>query len=521
METNSMDKVLIFDTTLRDGEQSAGIGLTVEEKVDIAKQLERLGVDIIEAGFAASSPGDFESVRTIAKQVTKPIITSLARCVSSDVDRAWDALKDAKHPRIHVFISSSDVQIMHQLRKNPEEVLDMAVAAVERAKGYCEDVEFSPMDATRTDIGYLYQLVEAAISAGATTVNIPDTVGYALPSEFSKRIEDIMDNVPNIDQAVLSVHCHNDLGNASANSLAAVQAGARQVEGCINGLGERAGNASLEEVIMAIETRKSDLGVSTNIDTTQIYRTSRLVSDITGFPVQPNKAIVGANAFRHASGIHQDGMLKERTTFEIMDPQSVGWTTSSLVLGKLSGRAGLRSRLEDLGYELNQEQLDSAFEAFKDLADRKREITDADLDALMGNQRRVEPGRERYKLEHVQVSCGNHEIPTATVRLTGPDGVSVTDAATGTGPVDAVYEAINRIVDVPNVLTEFRVNAVTEGIDAIGDVTIRIEKSGETYIGRGTDTDIIVASAKAYMNSLNRLLAMEDLVSSTREVTHL
>ena len=477
METNSMDKVLIFDTTLRDGEQSAGIGLTVEEKVDIAKQLERLGVDIIEAGFAASSPGDFESVRTIAKQVTKPIITSLARCVSSDVDRAWDALKDAKHPRIHVFISSSDVQIMHQLRKNPEEVLDMAVAAVERAKGYCEDVEFSPMDATRTDIGYLYQLVEAAISAGATTVNIPDTVGYALPSEFSKRIEDIMDNVPNIDQAVLSVHCHNDLGNASANSLAAVQAGARQVEGCINGLGERAGNASLEEVIMAIETRKSDLGVSTNIDTTQIYRTSRLVSDITGFPVQPNKAIVGANAFRHASGIHQDGMLKERTTFEIMDPQSVGWTTSSLVLGKLSGRAGLRSRLEDLGYELNQEQLDSAFEAFKDLADRKREITDADLDALMGNQRRVEPGRERYKLEHVQVSCGNHEIPTATVRLTGPDGVSVTDAATGTGPVDAVYEAINRIVDVPNVLTEFRVNAVTEGIDAIGDVTIRIEKS--------------------------------------------
>jgi 2-isopropylmalate synthase len=313
---------------------------------------------------------------------------------------------------------------------------------------------------------------------------------------------------------VVSVHCHNDLGNASANSLAAVQAGARQVEGCINGLGERAGNAALEEIIMAIETRKDTLGLSTNIDTTQIYRTSRLVSDITGFPVQPNKAIVGANAFRHASGIHQDGILKERTTFEIMDPQSVGWKNTSLVLGKLSGRAGLRSRLEDLGYEISQDQLDSAFEAFKNLADRKREVTDADLDALMDNQRRIEPGRERYKLEHIQVSCGDHEIPTATVKLKGPDGESVTDAATGTGPVDAVYEAINRIVEVPNVLTEFRVSAVTEGIDAIGDVTIRIERDGETYVGRGTDTDIIVASAKAYMNSLNRLLSMEDVRSS-------
>ena len=514
MKKSSDNKVLIFDTTLRDGEQSAGIGLTVEEKIDIAKQLERLGVDIIEAGFAASSQGDYEAVQAIAKQVKKPIIASLARCVPDDVDRAWEALREAAHPRIHVFISSSDVQILHQLRKNPEEVLDMAVAAVEKAKGYCEDVEFSPMDATRTDIDYLYKLVEASISAGATTVNIPDTVGYALPSEFSRRIQDIRANVPNIDQAVISVHCHNDLGNASANSLAAVESGARQVEGCINGLGERAGNAALEEIIMAIETRKDTLELSTNVDTTQIYRTSRLVSDITGFPVQPNKAIVGANAFRHASGIHQDGILKERTTFEIMDPQSVGWKNTSLVLGKLSGRAGLRSRLEDLGYEISQDQLDSAFEAFKSLADRKREVTDADLDALMGNQRRVEPGRERYKLEHIQVSCGDHEIPTATVKLKGPDGESVTDAATGTGPVDAVYEAINRIVEVPNVLTEFRVNAVTEGIDAIGDVTIRIERNGETYVGRGTDTDIIVASAKAYMNSLNRLLTMEEVRSS-------
>ena len=503
------EKVLIFDTTLRDGEQSAGIGLTTPEKIDIARQLERLGVDIIEAGFAASSPGDFEAVQTIAREVRTPIICSLARCVIGDVDRAWEALKDAERPRIHVFISSSDIQILHQLRSNPEEVLDIAVSSVERAKGYCDDVEFSPMDATRTDIEYLYQLVEAAINAGATTINIPDTVGYALPSEFADRIRAIRKNVPNIGKAVISVHCHNDLGNASANSLAAVQVGARQVEGCINGLGERAGNAALEEVIMAIETRRSDLGVSTNIDTTQIYRTSRLVSDIAGFPVQPNKAIVGANAFRHASGIHQDGVLKERTTFEIMDPQSVGWPSSSLVLGKLSGRAGLRARLEDLGYTLSQDQLDEAFEAFKDLADRKREVTDADLEALMADQRRTKSETELYHLEHVQVSCGNHEIPTATVRLTNPKGETLTDAATGTGPVDAVYEAINRIIQVPNVLTEFRVDAVTEGIDALGDVTIRIEKDGKTYVGRGSDTDIIVASAKAYMNSLNRLLAIE------------
>ena len=503
------DKVLIFDTTLRDGEQSAGIGLTTVEKLDIARQLDRLGVDIIEAGFAASSPGDLEAVRTIAREVRRPIIASLARCHPDDIDAAWDALKDAERPRIHVFISSSDVQIMHQLRKNPEEVLDMAVASVERAKGYCDDVEFSPMDATRTDMDYLYKLVEAAIDAGATTVNIPDTVGYALPSEFAQRVRDIREHVPNIDKAVISVHCHNDLGNAAANSIAAVQVGARQVEGCINGLGERAGNAALEEVIMAIETRSAMLGVSTKIDTTQIYRTSRLVSDITGFAVQPNKAIVGANAFRHASGIHQDGVLKERTTFEIMDPQSVGWPSSTLVLGKLSGRAGLRARLEELGFQLDQEQLNAAFEAFKILADRKREVTDADLEALMASQRRTRAEPAIYSLDHVQVSSGDHGIPTATVTLTGPSGETKTDAATGTGPVDAVYQAINRVVHVPNRLTEFRVDAVTEGIDAIGDVTIRIDRHGQSYVGRGSDTDIIVASAKAYMNALNRLLAIE------------
>ena len=502
------DKVLIFDTTLRDGEQSAGIGLTTQEKLEIAKQLERLGVDIIEAGFAASSPGDFEAVQSIVREVRGPVIASLARCVANDIDRAWEAIKDAEHPRIHVFISSSDVQILHQLRSNPEEVLDTAVASVERAKSYCDNVEFSPMDASRTDMDYLYKLVEAAINAGATTINIPDTVGYAMPWEFRERIENIKRNVPNIDKAVLSVHCHNDLGQAVGNSLAAVSTGARQVEGCINGLGERAGNAALEEVIMAIETRKDLYGVSTNINTRQIYRTSRLVSDITGFSVQPNKAVVGANAFRHASGIHQDGLLKERTTFEIMDPQSIGWPSSSFVLGKLSGRAGLRSRLEDLGYKLTQEELNQTFEDFKDLADRKREVTDADLLALMSSRRRTQDIPATYMLEHVQVSSGNHEIPTATVTLTDPDGQSITDAATGTGPVDAVYKAINRIVQVPNELTEFRVDAVTEGIDAIGDVTIRIEQEGQTFVGRGANTDIMVASAEAYMNALNRLLAM-------------
>ena len=507
----SDDNVIIFDTTLRDGEQSAGIGLTTQEKLVIARQLDRLGVDVIEAGFAASSPGDFEAVQAIAREVRRPIIASLARCVLSDVDAAWNAIKDAERPRIHVFISSSDVQIMNQLRKNPEEVLDMAIASVERAKSYCDDVEFSPMDATRTDIEYLYTMLEGAIAAGATTINIPDTVGYVMPWEFRERIRLIKENVPNIDKATLSVHCHNDLGQAVGNSLAAVAEGARQVEGCINGLGERAGNAALEEVIMALETRKDLYGVSTNVNTRQIYRTSRLVSDITGFAVQPNKAIVGANAFRHASGIHQDGVLKDRTTFEIMDPQSIGWPSNELVLGKLSGRAGLRSRLDDLGYHLDQENLNEAFELFKNLADRKPEVTNADLVALMSSQRRIADVPAVYSLEHVQVTCGNHDVPTATVTLVDSDDNSSTDAAIGTGPIDAVYKAINRIIDVPNRLTEYRVDAVTEGIDALGDVTIRIEKDERAYVGRGSDTDIIVASAKAYMNALNRLIATEDM----------
>ena len=504
------DNIIIFDTTLRDGEQSAGIGLTTPEKLEIAKQLERLGVDVIEAGFAASSPGDFEAIQGIVKKVRSPIIASLARCVPNDIDRAWEAIKEADRPRIHVFIPSSDIQVMHQLRSNPEKVLEQTISSVERAKRYCEDVEFSPMDASRTDMDYLYTLVESAINAGATTINIPDTVGYIMPWEFTKRIQLIQENVSNIDKVTLSVHCHNDLGQAVGNSLAAITVGVRQVEGCINGLGERAGNAALEEIIMALETRKDLYGVNTNIDTQQIYRTSRLVSDITGFPIQPNKAIVGANAFRHASGIHQDGVIKERSTFEIMDPKSIGWPSNTLVLGKLSGRAGLRARLLDLGYTLEQQELDETFESFKNLADRKREITDADLVALMSNYRRTSEIPTVFSLEHVQVSCGDHEIPTATVTLKDKDNNKHTDAATGTGPVDAVYMAINRIVDVPNKLTEFRVDAVTEGIDALGDVTIRIEKDEKVYVGRASDTDIIVASAKAYMNALNRLIATEN-----------
>ena len=508
--TTTDDKVLIFDTTLRDGEQSAGIGLTTAEKLDIARQLDRLGVDVIEAGFAASSPGDFEAVRTIAAEVRRPIVASLARCVPGDIDAAWDAIKDAERPRIHTFISSSDVHLMDLLRKNPEEVLDQATASVERARRYCDDVEFSPMDATRTDLEYLYRMVEACIAAGATTVNIPDTVGYALPSEFAERIRLIRQNVPNIDRAVISVHCHNDLGNAAPNSVAAVMEGARQVEGCINGLGERAGNASLEEVIMTIETRGADMGVSTNIDTRQIYRTSRLVSDITGFQVQPNKAIVGANAFRHASGIHQDGVLKERTTFEIMDPEAIGWPSSSLVLGKLSGpgrsegtagRSGVPSHPRPARRGVRR--LQGAGRPQARGVRRRPGGADGSPAARTVRARPVQPRPRPGLLRRPRYSNRDRDDHWA------PTGNAVTDAATGTGPVDAVYQAINRVIEVPNRLTEFRVDAVTEGIDAIGDVTIRIARDGQSYLGRGSDTDIIVASAKAYMNALNRLLIIE------------
>ncbi len=503
------EKVLIFDTTLRDGEQSPGVALTASDKVEIAQQLERLGVDIIEAGFPLTSPGDLEAVATVARKVREPVIAALAHANPEAVDAARDALKDAARRRIHIFLSVSDIHLMHQLRKNRDEVLDMARTMVARAKEYCEDVEFSPMDAARAEWEYVHTMLQQCIEAGATTVNIPDTVGYTVPEEFEKFIRSIFENVPNIHKAAVSVHCHDDLGLAVANSLAAVRAGARQVECCVNGIGERAGNASLEEVVLAIKTRADFFGLETNINTREIYRTSRLVADLAGMSVQPNKAIVGANAFRHQSGIHQDGILKMRETYEIMDARDLGWPTggAEIVLGKTSGRHGFKARLEALGYELTEEELNRAFLAFKELADKKQEVDDRDLEALVADKMRTT--QEVYHLEFVQVSCGDHATPTATVRLVAPDGALLADAALGTGPVDAVYKAINRIVQVPNVLTEFSVKSVTEGIDAQGGVMIRIESEGRSYVGRGADTDIIVASAKAYMNALNRLLFVQ------------
>jgi 2-isopropylmalate synthase len=499
------DRVIIFDTTLRDGEQAAGGALNIQEKLEIAKQLERLNVDVIEAGFPISSPGDFEAVRLIAQEVRKPVICGLARAHPDDIDRAWEAIKEAEHPRIHVFLSASDIHRIHQLKKTREEVLEASRAMTARAKKYTEDIEFSPMDASRAEPEYIYQILEAVIDAGATTVNIPDTVGYAIPDEFGNLIAGIIKNVPNIKKAIISVHCHNDLGLAVANSLEAVRRGARQVECTINGIGERAGNASQEEIVMAINTRKDFFNLKTGVNTAQIYKTSRLVSELTGFVVQPNKAIVGANAFRHESGIHQDGVIKMPITYEIMDPKTVGIPASSLVLGKLSGRHAFKERLAELGYSLNEAEFDRAFTAFKELADKKKEVTDRDIESLIAEELRTVS--EVYHLDRVQISCGDRGIPTAAVRLVGPEGKVFADAALGTGPVDAVYKAINRIVGVPNELTEFAVKSVTEGIDAIGEVLIRIESDGITYTGRGADTDIIVASAKAYMNALNRLLA--------------
>jgi 2-isopropylmalate synthase len=497
------DRVIIFDTTLRDGEQAAGGTLNVQEKLEIAKHLEKLQVDVIEGGFPISTPSDFDAVKLIAKEIKTSSVCALAHANPEAIDCAWEAVKEAADPRIHIFLSSSNIHLLHQLKKSREEILETSRKMVTHGKKYTANIEFSPMDASRTEPQYLYQILEAVIDAGATTVNIPDTVGYAIPAEWGKTIEGIFKNVPNIDKAVVSVHCHNDLGLAVANSLEAVLKGARQVECTINGIGERAGNASLEEVVMAIRTRGDFYNLTTGIDTKQIYSTSRLVSDLTGFMVQPNKAIVGANAFRHQSGIHQDGVLKMAQTYEIMNPRDVGITGSSLVLGKLSGRHAFKERLAELGYTLDEDSLARAFQAFKELAEKKKEVTDKDIESVVAQQKRTL--LEVYHLEAVHVSCGSG-MPTASVKLKGPDGLEYADASLGAGPVDAVYKAINRIVSVNNTLTEFAVKSVTEGIDAQGEVLIRIESDGISYTGRGADTDIIVASAKAYMNALNRLL---------------
>jgi 2-isopropylmalate synthase len=511
------DRVIIFDTTLRDGEQCPGATLNVEEKLVIAKQLARLGVDVIEAGFAFASPGDFEAVQKVAKTVGTedgPVICSLARAIKADIEAAAEALKPAAKGRIHTFISTSDIHLEYQLRKSRSEVLQIAQDMVAYAKSFMDDVEFSTMDATRTDPEYLYQVLEAAIAAGATTINIPDTVGYTTPSEFGALIRGIKENVPNIDQAIISVHGHNDIGLAVANFLEAVKNGARQLECAINGIGERAGNTALEEVVMALHVRRQYFNAYlgrkaeseaplTNIDTRQIYKTSRLVSNLTGMLVQPNKAIVGANAFAHESGIHQDGILKNKLTYEIMDAESIGLTENQIVLGKHSGRNAFRSRLKELGFDLSETDLNKAFLRFKDLADKKKEISDWDLEAIANDEMQHTP--ELYHLELVQVSCGDRARPTATVTLRTPTGEELSDAAIGTGPVDAVYKAINRVVNVPNQLIEFSVQSVTAGIDAIGEVTIRLRHNDRVYSGRAANTDIIVASAQAYVNALNRL----------------
>ncbi|HEY9606633.1 MAG TPA: 2-isopropylmalate synthase [Allocoleopsis sp.] len=513
------DRIIIFDTTLRDGEQCPGATLNVDEKLVIARQLARLGVDVIEAGFPYASPGDFEAVQKIAQVVgveSGPTICGLARATRQDIQAAANALKPAAKPRIHTFIATSDIHLEYKLKKTRQEVLAIAQEMVAYAKSFVEDVEFSPEDAGRSDPEFLYQVLEKAIAAGATTINIPDTVGYTTPSEFGSLIRGIKENVPNIDQAIISVHGHNDLGLAVANFLEAVKNGARQLECTINGIGERAGNAALEELVMALHVRRQYFNPFlgrppeseeplTNIDTHQIYKTSRLVSNLTGMLVQPNKAIVGANAFAHESGIHQDGVLKNKRTYEIMDAQSIGLTDNQIVLGKHSGRNAFRTRLKELGFELTEIELNKAFLRFKDVADKKKEISDWDLEALVNDEIRQVP--DLFRLELVQVSCGDRARPTATVTLRTPDGEELTDAAIGTGPVDAVYKAINRVVNVPNELIEFSVQSVTKGIDALGEVTIRLRHNQRVFSGQAASTDIIVASAQAYVNALNRLYA--------------
>jgi len=519
--------VRIFDTTLRDGEQSPGATLTSAEKLEVARALAQLGVDVIEAGFPIASPDDFAAVQRIAEEVGNqsvsgrepPIICGLARAHEKDILRAWEAVQYAARPRIHTFLATSPIHMKYKLRMDPEEVVERVIAMVSYAKSLCDDVEFSPEDAGRSDPEFLYVVLEEAIKAGETTLNIPDTVGYTTPEEFGGLIRGIMTNVPGIENVIVSVHCHDDLGLATANTLAGIAAGARQAEVTINGIGERAGNTSLEEVVMALRTRRAVYGLDTRIDTTQIARISRMVSNYTGIPVQPNKAIVGANAFAHESGIHQDGMLKHEETYEIMRPEMVGVDRTKLVLGKHSGRHALRARLQELGYELSDEELNRVFKRFKVLADQKT-ITNADLEALMADE--VYQPVEVYALEGLQVTCGTMGMPTATVRLRGPDGATYTEAAVGTGPVHAAYTAIDRIVGQPVTLLEFAVNAVTEGIDALGEVTVRIRyanghESGvmnpqnetttaRTFGGHGADTDIIVASVKAYLSAVNKML---------------
>lgn len=498
------EKIIIFDTTLRDGEQSPGASLNIKEKVEIARQLARLKVDVIEAGFPISSEGDFEAVRQIARTVKGPVIAGLARALKKDIDRCWEAVRPAKKRRIHTFVGTSPLHRNHILRKSAPEVLKMAVEAVKIARGHTEDVEFSAMDATRTEFDYLCEILEKTIEAGATTVNIPDTVGYAMPEEFGQLIKNIYEKVANIKKAVISVHCHNDLGLATANSLSALIHGARQVECAINALGERAGNVSLEETVMALQTRRDFFKrYVTRINAKEIHRTSHLVSHLTGVPIQPNKAIVGKNAFAHSSGIHQDGILKKRTTFEIMTPASIGLKESKMVLTSRSGRHALSHRLEELGYKLKAREIDLAYQEFKKLADKKKEIFDGDLEAIVKDDISAIP--ETFHLEYIHTTSGSQTVPTATIRLK-KEGKIIEDAACGDGPVDAAYKTIDRIAGIKGKLLDYSLRAVTSGKDALGEVTVKIKEGKDISIGRGTSTDIIEASAKAYLNAINKLV---------------
>ncbi|GBE11429.1 2-isopropylmalate synthase [bacterium BMS3Bbin12] len=501
----SRDKLILFDTTLRDGEQSPGASMTRDEKVRIAKALERMRVDVIEAGFPIASAGDFEAVGAVARAVRESIVCGLARAVDRDIDRAGEALKDAERARIHTFIATSPIHMKMKLRMAPEQVLEQAVRSVRRARRYTDDVEFSPEDAGRSEIDFLCRVLEAVIEAGARTVNIPDTVGYNLPKQFGALVRTLIERVPNADRAVFSVHCHNDLGLAVANSLSAVLNGARQVECTINGLGERAGNAALEEIVMAVRTRRDLFPCDVDLDTTQIVPTSRLVSGITGFPIQPNKAIVGANAFAHESGIHQDGVLKSRETYEIMRAQDVGWSMNRLVLGKHSGRNAFRTRLKEIGIEFESEEvLNQAFVRFKELADKKHEIYDDDLQAL-ATEASLAAGNERIQLLYLRVCSETGETPTARLTLQVEDGEHQATAS-GSGPVDASFKAIEEIVHSGTELLLYSVNNITTGTDSQGEVTVRLGMGGRIVNGQGADTDIVIASAKAYVNALNKMI---------------
>jgi 2-isopropylmalate synthase len=501
-------KVYIFDTTLRDGEQSPGVNLNIQEKLKIAQQLAKLNVDIIEAGFPIASSGDFEAVKAVADNVRQPVIAALARVAALDIDRAWEALKTAERPRIHTFIATSDIHLKHKLKISREEVLERIAFGVKYAKKYTDDVEFSPEDGFRTEIDFMCRIVETAIKAGATVINIPDTVGYAVPDEFGRFIREIMERVPSMDKAMLSVHCHNDLGLAVANSLAALANGAQQVEVAINGIGERAGNTALEEVVMALYTRKGLFSLDCSLNLQELYRTSRLVASLTGMPIQHNKAIVGKNAFTHEAGIHQDGVLKERTTYEIINPELIGLVQNNIVLGKHSGRHAFQSRLEELGFSLNKDELDKAFNRFKEMADKKQSISDKDLEAIIEDEIKVIP--QRFLLEHIQISSGNRTVPTATLGILDR-GKLIEDAACGDGPVDAVFKALDKLTGVAVCLKHYALNAVTGGKDAIGEVTVRVQFNADTYVGRGHSTDIIEASARAYLSAINKICYENDL----------